>query len=250
MNKFENKLKELFANAKIVTLKEMTTKIATISKVRVGQTRTFVAYDEISLNDLDAYGVITVAAVPKYLGPANASAISSQSLREGDLVLTHRGSVFKVGLVGSAYKNVIVGNNSMIRIQFPHAKHKSTPRYVQAYLQLPFVKEYLDSQITCGSKERKILSAANLAQLPIPEFDEKSQLFDFLDLYYGRISMTIEAQKLLDEATKIVEHMGVLKESVVSDAINRSHEMEMILQRDESALVAMEKLKLKMETLI
>ncbi len=250
MNKFENRLKELFANAKIIKLGDITTKIATISKVRVGQTRTFSEYDEISLNDLDEYGVITVPEIPKYLGPANASSISSQRLREGDLVLTHRGSVFKVGLVGSEYKKVIVGNNSMIRIQFPHARCKYTSRYVQAYLQLPFVKEYLNNQITCGSKERKILSSANLSELPIPEFDEKNQTFDFLDLYYGRISMTIEAQKLLDEAARIVENMEALKESVVSDALNRSHEVEMILQSDERVLVAMKKLRMEMEALV
>lgn len=250
MNKFENRLKELFANAKIIKLKDITTKIATISKVRVGQTRTFSEYDEISLNDLDAYGVITVPEIPKYLGPANASSISSQRLCEGDLVLTHRGSVFKVGLVGSEYKKVIVGNNSMIRIQFPHAKNQYTPLFVQAYLQLPFVKEYLNKQITCGSKERKILSSANLAELPIPEFDEKNQTFDFLEFYYGRISITIEAQKLLDEATRIIETMGVLKEAVISDALNRSDEMEVILARDKRMLVAMEKLRIGMKALL
>ncbi|MCX6075500.1 MAG: hypothetical protein NTW78_01285 [Campylobacterales bacterium] len=125
MNKFKEELQKLFPNTKIIKLGDITTKIATISKVRVGQTRTFSEYDEISLNDLDAYGVITVPEIPKYLGPANASSISSQRLCEGDLVLTHRGSVFKVGLVGSEYKKVIVGNNSMIRIQFPHARIKS-----------------------------------------------------------------------------------------------------------------------------
>ncbi|MCX6051025.1 MAG: hypothetical protein NTZ60_00790 [Campylobacterales bacterium] len=250
MNKFEEELQKLFPNTKIIKLKDITTKIATISKVRIGQTRTFSEYDEISLNDLDAYGVITVPENPKYLGPANYSSIGSQRLLEGDVVLTHRGSVFKVGVVGSEYKKVIVGNNSMIRIQFPHARNKYTPLFVQAYLQLPFVKEYLNKQITCGSKERKILSSANLAELPIPEFEEKKQTFDFLELYYDRISMTLQAQKLLDEAARIIKTMGVFKESVIFDALNKSDEMEVILARDKRVLVAMGKLRMEMEALV
>ena len=250
MNTFEEELQKLFPNTKVMKLKDITTKIATISKVRVGETRTFSEYDEISLNDLDAYGVIRVTEHPKYLGPANHSSIGSQRLHEGDVVLTHRGSVFKVGVVGSGYEKVIVGNNSMIRIQFPHAKNKYTPLFVQAYLQLPFVREYLNKQITCGSKERKILSSANLAELPIPEFDEKNQVFDFLELYYDRISMTLQAQKLLDEAVRIIETMGVLKEAVISDALNRSDEMDIIFARDKKMLAAMEKLQTEMEALI
>ncbi|MCX6075501.1 MAG: hypothetical protein NTW78_01290 [Campylobacterales bacterium] len=62
--------------------------------------------------------------------------------------------------------------------------------------------------------------------------------------------MTIEAQKLLDEAARIVENMEALKESVVWDTLNRSHEMEMILQSDERVLVAMRKLRMEMEALV
>jgi len=54
LNTFEEELQKLFPNIKVIKLKDITTKIATISKVRVGETRTFSEYDEISLNDLDA----------------------------------------------------------------------------------------------------------------------------------------------------------------------------------------------------
>jgi len=244
LKSFSEFLQELVPGFEIVKLADLTYKIANISKVRIGdeKKRTFIEYDEISLNDLDPLGVIQVPPQSKDLGSANATSIRSQALQENDIVLTHRGTLFKVGIVGNHYRRVIIGNNSMIRIQF-HNKHKAKELalFVQAYLQLPIVKEYLGNQITCESKERRILSSAMLANLPIPNYKE-NETFSFLELYYRRAEMCYLAQNILQEAERIVKYTQELKNTSIFDAINRENSINEILCKDDAQLKVLEKI--------
>ena len=212
MQSFIKKLEEIFPNCPIMPLGEIVYRIVNISKVRIGdeKARTYIDYDEISLNDIDEYGYITVTPGQKNLGPANPTSIKSQSLNHGDIVFTHRGSVFRVGMVGESYERTIVGNNSMIRIQTVDPKplkrsEKTLPdinlsRYIQAYLQLPLVKEYLGSLIICSTQsERRILNAAMLSKLPIPISKLGHGEFGFSQIIETRMELILKAQTLLDE---------------------------------------------------
>jgi hypothetical protein len=209
-------------------LGEVVFRIVNISKVRIGneQARTFIDYDEISLNDIDEYGYIRVTPGQKNLGPANPTSIKSQSLNYGDIVFTHRGNVFKVGMVGESYERTIVGNNSMIRIQTVDPKplkrsEKVKPdinlsRYIQAYLQLPLVKEYLGSLIICGSpKERRILNAAILSKLPIPISNLGHGEFGFAKIIETRMELILKAQTLLEQMHRVLGVCEQRKEDVV-----------------------------------
>ena len=229
MQSFIEKLESMFPHCPIISLGELVYKIVNISKVRVGDEkyRTVTSYDEISLNDIDEYGYITVTPGQKELGPANASSIKSQSLYYGDVVLTHRGNVFKVGVVGKYYERVIVGNNSMIRIQIKDNRYRSfnsvsetnidLSRYIQSYLQASFVKEYLSSHIVCGTHgERRILSAAILSKLPIPAYNENNNSnFRFASIIETRIDLIAKAQKLLDDAKRVLEVCEKRKEDAL-----------------------------------
>lgn len=181
-----SRLTQDFGSAKVVTLADITRKIAIISKVRVTKNRTFKEYDEISLNNIDEYGVVYIIADAKEQDGASPTAIKTQSLKYGDLVLNQRTSKMKVGFIDKAqkYKQAIVGNNSMIRVEFEDGQI-DTARYVQLYLQLPYVLEYLNTLIVCSKGDgkgndnksnRQILSSTQLQALPIPKYVESKQL--------------------------------------------------------------------------
>jgi len=234
-------LKKEFPSCEIVKLKDIAIKIAGISKVRVGKSRTWTNYDEISLNYIDEYGVVYIPHDHKEVAPANASAMDTQILNAGDLVMTQRGRVGKVGLIGKGYRRAIVGNNSMIRIQFPHNKKEETPLFVQAYLQLLFVREYLDKQITCSSADRKILSAASLSELPIPLFEETKGLFrDFL---YTRMELSLEVARFKRDIDELIELYDKRKDESVPLGVKNCDELEAVYEKDMKTLARLSKLR-------
>lgn len=248
MKILEDILKEEFPQAKIVRLGDITKKIAGISKVRLGKNRTYTNYDEISLNNIDEYGIVFIPDNPKELGPAYIGAIESQSLNPGDIVLTQRGTVGKVGLIGENYKRVIVGNNSMIRIQFDKKSREDLPAYVQAYLQLPLIREYFNIQLSCSISDRKILSAQWLSDLPIPIFDQDAE-FDFRELIYNRIELLEEAKRVMQEAQKMVEMCEDMKHKCVSLQVNKADELGAISAKDRNVLLKLSELREELKSL-
>ena len=201
-------LKKEFPDANITTLGDITKKIAVISKVRVGDTklRTFTDYDEISLNCIDKYGVIYIESINKEMEPASLKAIHNQRLEYTDLIVTHRGKLGRCGLVAKNYNRIIVGNNSMIRIQFHDKTKLELSLFVQAYLLLPYVKQYMDQQLSV-SKDRKILTSAWLKTLPIPVYKTK---YDKDILYYAYPELTRLIQTKLD----IVARSAALEQDI------------------------------------
>jgi len=211
--KFYDELKNLFQDVKIVTLGDITKKIAIISKVRVNKNRTFTDYDEISLNNIDHYGNIFVSDKSIKREAANPKAINSQALQYGDLVVNQRTSKMKVGFISNNYKRVIVGNNSMIRIEFDnHDIDKA--RFVQLYLQLPFVQEYLSSLSTSTKSQRKILSSAKLQELPIPEY--KEQLISLSEILIPRMKLLSLAYEMQENAKKLIEKYETHKAETIT----------------------------------
>ncbi|MEA2016829.1 MAG: hypothetical protein U9N59_00145 [Campylobacterota bacterium] len=202
--KFDNALKDMFKQTKVVKLKDITKKIAIISKVRVSNTREFEDYDEISLNNIDDYGEVFIPDNTVQKESASVSAIEAQSLNYGDLVLNQRTSKMKVGFIGREYDRVIVGNNSMIRIQF-NDNDIDTARFVQLYLQLDFVQEYLHSITKCSKGPRKILSSAQLQELAIPEYIEKQQLISLSEVLYPRMKLLSLAWQMREDALKLIK---------------------------------------------
>lgn len=233
------KLAKEFKDTKIVKLKDITKKIAIVSKVRVTKKREWTNYDEISLNYIDDYGVVYIPDGFMNQGPASLTAINAQALHYGDLVLNQRTAKMKVGFIGKNYKKVIVGNNSMIRVQFNNDSI-DTARFVQLYLQLPYVLEYLNEQAgnsiasdafaklqkLCFSNKninltlsdyqyhyselfrkpnRKILSSAQLRELPIPRYTDKEQLISLSEVLYPKMQLIAQAKKMRDDAQRLIE---------------------------------------------
>jgi hypothetical protein len=221
VNKLEQILQEKFPDKEIVTLEDLTFKIAVISKVRYGDNCTDNNYDEISLNNIDAYGTIYIPEDSNDPAPANHTALINQSLRAGDLIILHRGKVGKMGIIGEDYKRKIVGNNSMIRIQFDKTRKVDTPWFVMQYLQLPYVKEYIDTFIpSSGSTKRKILNSQILSNIPIPLFEECDG--QYRELLFNRKQLSIEAANINKKLQNLISMYVDLQHDSIDIAINEA----------------------------
>lgn len=233
MINLKEKLKEEFPNTKIIKLKNITKKISVVSKVRIGKLRDCTNYDEVSLNYLDEYGVVQVQKSNKEMGPAAQTAIDRQNLAKGDLLMLHRGKVGKIGLVDKSYSRPTIGNNSMIRIQFEKNFDSKLPKFVQAYLQLPYVKQYIDDQIS-ASKDRKMITSAWISELPIPLF--KDTIFGFDEFINTRVALLNEAKKMQNAANKLVEHIENSINECVKLQINEAEGVKFINTKDREML--------------
>lgn len=209
----QEKLQEEFSDVEIVTLKDLTKKIAVISKVRVGKERSVTDYHEVTLTDVNAYGIIEVDLSKGTPAPANSSAITSQRLHKNDLLVSYRGKDIKVARIDREYKVPVVSNNSAMRIQFDCEDKEETEEvslFVQIYLQLPYVKEYIDSREQTPNTNRKLLSPTFLADLPIPLFESRD--YDFKDFINTRLEMLITAKKMMQEVHNLVNKLENYKD--------------------------------------
>ena len=202
------KLKEEFPDVVIGRLKDLAKKIAVIAKVRVGKERSVLDYSEVTLADADAYGVIRVDPTKEKPAAANSSAIRSQSLHKNDILVSYRGVDIQVGRIDREYEKPVVSNNSAIRIQFDYEdkeEEEEVSIFVQIYLQLPYVKEYIASRPQSSQNDRKILSPLFLSNLPIPLFHSKNH--DFKDFINHRLEILKNAKEMLDEMRQLVKKL-------------------------------------------
>ncbi len=202
------KLKKEFIGIEIVKLKDLAKKIAVISKVRVGKERSVFDYHEVTLADVNEHGIITVDFTKEKPAPANGSAIASQALHKNDLLISYRGVDIKIGRIDKEYKKPIVSNNSAIRIQFDYESEEEEEEvsiFVQMYLQLPYVKEYIVKRPQSSENNRKILSPLFLSNMPIPLFHSRN--YDFKDLINNRLKILNSAKEMLHKMQKLVKKL-------------------------------------------
>jgi hypothetical protein len=209
--KLRNMIQEHMPDTKIVTLEELTHSISKVANVRV-RNRTISKYHELGIEDINEEGILSIPEKPKPYDPANESAIKSQSLHTGDLIFGYRGKLGKIGLVNKEFDIPVVTNSGMIRITFPEDRLKETPRYVQTYLQSNLIRTYLNTTLDENNK----LNVETLKQLPIPYFEEMLGVSKFSTLFDRRRKMSIEARKIVKEATYLLEKMEDMESETIS----------------------------------
>jgi len=235
------KLVEEFHDVPIVKLKDLTKKIAVISKVRVGTKRDFIDYNEVTLADIDAYGVIQVNSSKKKPAPANASAIASQALHKNDLLVSYRGLDIQVGRIDREYKHPVVSNNSAIRVQFEDEdaqEEEEVSLFVQTYLQLPYVKEYIAKRPQSTEKNRKILSPLFLANLPIPLF--YSGDYAFKDFIYKRLKAVNTAKEIIKDMQNWMKNLEKYRDETLSLYLTNTKKTPKIAEKDIKILKSLE----------
>jgi len=239
MNQLNQILLEKFPKSEIVTLKYLTSKISMVSNVRVGnkKNRDFLNYDEVSLNYIDKHGFIYINDEAKIQEKASVSAINRQSLNYGDILMVQRGKTGKIGMVNKKefYKKIIVGNNSMIRLQFSYEQlQESFHHFIFYYLQLPFVKEYLELYIpSSNSLNRKILNSTALSNLPVPliKIEDREIFFRILSVKKQRILETEEIQRNIENL--LVKYKEA-NENTLDDIINNNEHLSKLESDVES----------------
>lgn len=173
--KLQQNLRGRFPQLQIISLRELVEKIAVVSKVRVGNDRTYNNYDEVTPTHTDNYGCLIPHKDGKELGPAYKTLLDSQNLNPGDLLISYRGTKhYSVGRAAKKYTRKTIGNNAAIRIQFKQDEQEELPIMVQSYLNLDYVQEYLQSVATLPQNSkypRKSLTSKILLELPIPKFE-------------------------------------------------------------------------------
>ena len=242
------KLEEEFIGVEIVKLKDLTKKIAVISKVRVGKERNFVNYDEVTLADTDEYGIIQIDSTKKKPSPANSSAIATQRLHKNDLLVSYRGLDIQVGRIDREYKQPVISNNSAIRIQFEYAdeyEEEEVSIFVQAYLQLPYVKEYIAKRPQSSENNRKILGPLFLANIPIPLFHSRN--YDFKELVNNRLKAVNIVKELLEEMQELKVRLENHKNDSLSLYLNSSKLNPEVKDQDIKVLKSLNAAKEKIE---
>jgi len=242
------KLEKEFIGVTIVTLKDLANKIAVISKVRVGKERSVIDYHEVTLADVNEYGIITVDSTKEKPAPANSSAIASQALHENDLLVSYRGVDIKVARIDKEYKNPIVSNNSAIRIQFNYEdkdEEEEVSIFVQMYLQLPYVREYIASRPQSSENNRKILSPLFLSKLPIPLFYSRN--YDFKELVDSRLKAVNFTKELLEEIQELKEKLEKHKNASLSLYLTSAKLSPEVKDQDRNVLKSINAAKRKIE---
>ena len=177
----------------IVTLGEWAERISPLLKVHVRDC-TEKNYDEISLSDIEANGIIQIKKLnPDEIKPANGSALERQRLHQGDLVFGHRGKMGKIGLVSKEHDKPLIGNHGMIRISFNKDRTIETSKYVLKYLQSRYIRSYIDMV-----KSQNIITAQLIKSLPIPYFEEFEGMSVFSTMTDKRKAIEDEAEALLN----------------------------------------------------
>ena len=248
------KLEKEFIDVEIVKLEDLAKKIAVISKVRVGKERNVLDYHEVTLADVNEYGIITVDSTKEKPAPANRSAITSQALHKNDLLVSYRGVDIKIGRIDKEYKEPIVSNNSAIRIQFDYEdkdEEEEISMFVQAYLQLPYVKEYIAKRPQSSENNRKILSPLFLSNMPIPLFHSRN--YDFKELVNNRLKAVNIVKELLAEMQELKVRLENHKNDSLSLYLNNSKLNQEVKDQDmkvlKSLYVAKEKIEKQLKDL-
>jgi len=213
--KFKEILKEKFPSNKIITLEEMVGHIGGTSKVRVGQERKFQDYAEISFKHINYKDLFYIPEDYKTPPPANRQVVTKQQLYINDILLPRRFSIGKVGIISQELLNkypTVVGHNNMIRIQFQENDLQDIPIYVLEYLKLPFVREYIDSQIKMIDEKEEprtpnLLRASIIKELPIPEFKEHNG--EYKDYVYSYLNTQNQLLKLHNKLDTLLEQFHV-----------------------------------------
>ncbi len=193
-NKLEKMLAEQYNIDRIVSLRDIASKISRISKVHVREC-SITDYDEVSLSGMGEDGIVKIVDTPDKK-PANASALESQRLHRGDLVFTYRGKISRIGRVDHEHHRPLIGNHGMMKITFSDDNREDMSKYVQAYLQTNLIKTFLATVM-----ENRQITPELIGSLPIPYFEPMEGMSPFTTIHDKRR----KARKMLENALELAK---------------------------------------------
>jgi len=254
-NKFKEELGKLFPSLELTYLKNITDKIALVSQVRIGNSKNYTDYEEVSLiNTNNEYGVIESQNPQKQSLPADYQAVQRHALKKGDLLLSYRAKhTIKVLRVKETPARAMVGNTSTIRVEFKDNCSELLPVLVQSYLNLDIVQSYLIALATkkheTDKTKRFLISPSTLRDLPIPHFNINKEI-DYEKVFMQRLAMLHKTQKLLSLSKKLTIKSVNLLDTTLPSYENNTQELLQHTQGDRFLMDKIAMLHASMEDIL
>jgi len=229
-------IKLFFSNEEIVTLADLVKNISNCPSVRGGNRDKLDFYDyyEVGLRDCNEEGVIEFdPETKKDLGAANRSMVYKYALHKNDLLLPYRAARhMKIARVEKEYELPIVTNTSTIRIEMDRESAQEMSICIQAYLDLPYVQDYLIPNSRCHHGKRPSLKIQYLRELPIPRFKVNSNL-NYQKIFTKNSHMAFIAQEISKYSSMLNYNIRIKKETTAHLFKNSTSNMEDITNDKE-----------------
>lgn len=250
---FINLLIQEFPNTEITTLGSIVQKISLVANVRFTDKYNLDYYDyyEISLKDVDNFGVIKIIENKKHLGAASKELVDKYALKANDILLSYRGTKrITVARIGDNYNTTLVANSSTIRIAMKKGTSEDLAIMIQAYLNLDFIQSYLLSNFVQmrenGKYKRYLLSVKELNNLPIPNFQINTQ-YNFKELYQRRLILKEYVNKLITKTKDLNLFINNLQEISIKTYLNFSQTFPSLETKENNLLKKLENILKEIE---
>lgn len=137
--------------------------------VRV-RTQEKIAYYEVGASNISENGEIIISQNESLKESANATAFKNLYLRPGDIIIPYRSKKLHPALYIES-SHPLIPNPSLIIIRSGSVEFG---KYFFAYLNQPFIKSYIESNIIHKERKSAILNLTKLQSLLIPVLTEKT----------------------------------------------------------------------------
>jgi len=249
-NTFKEELQKIFPSLKLTSLDTLTSKIALVPQIRIGNSLDYTDYEEVSLlNSQSENGVLIPSNSQKPSLPADSQLVYKHALKRGDLLLSYRArNHIKVLRVKETPKRAMVGNTATVRIEFHnYAVNTTLPLLIQSYLQLDRVQEYLINKAIENKKSnntsRFLISPRILRDLPTPQFNINSD-GEFEEIMMRRTHLSTLSGDILQQMKELYTQSNKLLQLSLPSYSNNPKKLKQTALRDKDAIAKLIKLQL------
>jgi len=237
-NKFKDAIQKIFPSLELTYLDSVTSKIALVPQVRLGDSLDFTDYEEVSLQNSKSDGGVLIpnnSQKPSY--PANRILVDKHSLKKGDLLLSYRAkNSIKVLRVKETPKRAMIGNTATVRIEFKYHDLDTLPIIIQSYLQLDIVEDYLIDKAINNKESNKtsrfLISPRILKDLPVPRFVANSSV-DFEGIMMKRTHLITMNENILNQMKKLNIRSNIILQHSLPSYINNTGKLKQTSLRDK-----------------
>ncbi len=157
-------------------------------------------------------GIIDYLDKPRYISPETSDKFPRTQLKPGDLVMSVRGTLGKIGLVPDEIRNSNITANLM---RLSPKRRKVIPKYMTCLLESYFFQNILE--VASDQTTIKTITVPDLVStiLPIPSLHEQQSIANYLD------SKTHKIDTLIEKKQKQIELLKEQRTAVINHAVTK-----------------------------
>ncbi len=130
---------------------------------------------------------------------ANPITIKRQTLHAGDVLISARSKLEKVGLILDEYLDLKIPTVAMNGIIIIRSGSEALGSLIQSYLQSPEVQELVNNDPRTIKNGKRVIATEIISELPFPDiiqkdfsiFKEKKELFDSIGFEFSKLHKSI-----------------------------------------------------------